>query len=271
MPTFTDPAADAAEMYEAMRGLAYASIVLDRPERMYGMLGDLLGAVRSLEQVLGQFSKGHTDARGRAANDAGNHAAGTQDALTAAAELRQAAALIGEAERRLDAGMAAAGRIAWQPTVQISEAPSRLINVVFLQGGEADHALDLIESGGADAAIQELAGYDFGDETVDAALENGYVYDSVPVAQLDRIATLDAYTLVYNHDHRHIALYRAEDSLPSPVLLGIAEPRHAAPTTVNEPGSTAVESRQARRERPGTPTINRQHYVNRTATRGLGR
>lgn len=271
MPTFTDPAADATEMYEAMRGLAHASIMLDQPERMYGILGDLLGAVRSLEQVLGQFAKGHTDARGRAANDAGDRAAGTQDALTAAAELRQAAALIGEAERRLDAGMAAAGRIAWQPTVQTSEAPSRLINVVFLQGGEADHALNLIEAGSADAAIKELAGYDFGDETVDAALENGYVYDSAPIASLDRVATLDAYTLVYNHDHRHITLYRAEDSLPSPVLLGIAEPRHAAPTTVNEPGSTAVESRQARRERLGTPTINRQNYVNHPAMRGLGR
>lgn len=271
MPTFTDPAADAAEMYEAMRGLAHASIVLDQPERMYGMLGDLLGAVRSLEQVLNQFAKGHADSRGRAANDAGNHAAGTQDALTAAAELRQAAALIGEAERRLDAGMAAAGRIAWQPTVQTSEAPSRLINVVFLQGGEADHALDLIEAGSADAAIQELAGYDFGDETVDAALENGYVYDSAPIASLDRVATLDAYTLVFNHDHRHIALYRAENSLPSPVLLGIAEPRHAAPATIHEPGSTAEDSRQARRERLGTPTINRQHYVSYPAMRGLGR
>ena len=71
MPTFTDPAADAAEMYEAMRGLAQASIVLDQPERMYGMLSDLLGAVRSLEQVLGQFAKGHTEPRGRAADDAG--------------------------------------------------------------------------------------------------------------------------------------------------------------------------------------------------------
>lgn len=271
MPAFTDPAADAAEMYEAMRSLAHASIVFDQPERMYGMLGDLLGTVRSLEQVLGQFAKGHTDARGRAANDAGDRAAGTRDALTAAAELRQAAALIGEAERRLDAGMAAAGRIAWQPTVQTNKAPSRLINVVFLQGGEADHALELIEAGGRDAAIQELAGYDFGDETVDAALENGYVYDSVPVAQLDRVTTLDAYTLVYNHDHRHIALYRAEDSLPIPVLLGIAEPRHAAPATVNEPGSTAAESRQARLERLGTPTINRQNYVNQPALRSLRR
>ncbi|MGK0741849.1 hypothetical protein ACSHWG_08205 [Leucobacter sp. Z1108] len=271
MPTFTDPAADAAEMYEAMRGLAQASIVLDQPERMYGMLSDLLGAVRSLEQVLGQFAKGHTEPRGRAADDAGDRAAGTQDALTAAAELRQAAALIGEAERRLDAGMATAGRIAWQPTVQTNEAPSRLINVVFLQGGEADHALDLIEVGGADAVIQELAGYDFGDETVDAALENGYVYDKVPVAQLDRVTTLDAYTLVYNPHHRHIALYRAEDSLPSPVLLGIAEPRHAAPTGTPERDGAAADSRQARRERLGTPTINRQNYVNQPVLRGLGR
>ncbi|WP_075200801.1 hypothetical protein [Leucobacter celer] len=271
MPTFTDPAADAAEMYEAMRGLAHASIVLDQPESMYGMLGNLLGAVRSLEQVLNQFAKGHTDPRGRAANDAGDRAAGRQDALTAAAELRQAAALIGEAERRLDAGMAAAGRIAWQPTVQASEAPSRLINVVFLQSGEADHALDLIESRGADAAIHELASYDYGDETVEAALENGYVYDLAPIAQLDRVTTLDAYTLVYNHDHRHVALYRAEDSLPSPVLLGIADARHAALADTPERDGAAADSRQARRERLGTPTINRQNYVNHPAAWGLRR
>ncbi|WP_449281553.1 hypothetical protein [Leucobacter sp.] len=269
MPTFTDPAADAAEMYEAMRGLAHASIVLDHPERMYGMLGDLLGAVRSLEQVLGQFAKGHTDARGRAANDDGDRATGTQDALTAAAELRQAAALIGEAERRLDAGKAAAGRIAWQPTVQTSEVPSRLINVVFLQGGEADHALNLIEAGGADAVIQELAGNDFGDETMEAALEHGYVYDKVPVAPLDRVTTLDAYTLVYNHEHRHIALYRVEDSLPGPVLFGIEDPRHAAQADTT--GRDTADLQQTRRERLGAPTINRQRYVNQPAVRGLGR
>ena len=85
------------------------------------------------------------------------------------------------------------------------------------------------------------------------------------------MTTLDAYTLVYNPHHRHIALYRAEDSLPSPVLLGIAEPRHAAPTGTPERDGAAADSRQARRERLGTPTINRQNYVNQPVLRGLGR
>src|SRR5690606_31573053 len=116
--------------------------------------------------------------------------------------------------------------VAWHPVAEVQEDAGRVINVVFLQGGEADRLLDLIDQGGADAVIQELAGYDYGDETVEAALENGYVYDAPPQGLLDRVTILDAYTLVYNQDHRHLGLYRHIDALPSPVLLGIEGPRH---------------------------------------------
>ncbi|WP_053385957.1 hypothetical protein [Leucobacter japonicus] len=270
MPTFTDPEADASEMYEAMRGLAHASRVLNQPERVSEMLDDLRGALRSLETVLEQFATLHTSLRGRATDEAGNRTVGTRDALTAAAELRHAALLIGQAERHLDASMEAAGRIAWQPAAEAREGTGRLINVVFLQGGEADDTLDLIDRGGIDEAILELSGYDVGDETVDAALENGYVYDEAPIGQLDRVATFDAYTLVYNHSHQHVALYRAKDILPRPVLLGIDEPRHAAPASIPA-RETAAGSQQVRRDRLGTPTINRQHYVNHPSVRGFGR
>lgn len=50
MPTFFDPVADAGEAAEAMRGLAHASRNFEHPQDMYGVLGDLLTSIRSLQQ-----------------------------------------------------------------------------------------------------------------------------------------------------------------------------------------------------------------------------
>lgn len=278
MPTFHDAVADASEVSEAMRGLAHASRTFDRPEQMYAVLGDLLGSVRSLEQVLGQLATAHESLSDRATDDAGDGAAGRSDAAAAALELRAAAALIGEAERCLDAGMGAAGRIAWHAD-PVPEVRREFINVVFLQGEEADRVLDIITTQGADAAIGHLAGHDFGDETLDAALENGYVYDQPPVGSLDKTATRDVYTLVYNPFMGHVGLYRERDALPDPVLIGLEDPpRHAAPaaTAAEAPvhaGPTIAEQppERSRRERLGTPTVNRQAYLNRPTARGIGR
>ncbi|MFT4082112.1 MAG: hypothetical protein QM638_05970 [Nocardioides sp.] len=122
-------------------------------------------------------------------------------------------------------------------------APRRWISVVFLQGDEADEALDLIDRHGTDAAIEHLAGYDYGEETVDAALENGYVYDTVPTGATDRIATRDVYTLTYNHSFGYVGLLREYDALPDPALLGIdiPTPAHPGPTAPRRtsPGSDA--------------------------------
>lgn len=270
MPTYHDAHADAAEMSEAMRGLAHATRRIDRPDEMYAVLGDLLSSVRSLEQILGQLASAHDILGDRATDDAGDGPAGRSDAAATAAELRAAAALIGQAERRLDAGMGASGRIAWHPE-PLPEARRDFINVVFLQGEEADQIIETITLHGTDQAIEHLAGHDHGDETVEAALENGYVYDQPPIGQLDKTATRDVYTLVYNPFMGHVALYRQRDALPDPVLLGLEDPpRYDAPgTAATTPAAPPTE--RSRRERLGTPTVNRSPIVSHSAGRGLGR
>lgn len=251
MPTFTDSVADAGEASEALRALAHASRTFDHPEEMYGVLGDLLGGLRSLEQVLEQIANVHLKQRGRATNDAGSRAAGTRDALQTCAELRHTARRVGEAERLLNEAMSAASRIAWRPTTEVRETAGRFINVAFVQGEDACDSIRLIECGGVGKVALDLAGHDFGDETVDAALENGYVYDEVPIGTSDRSYEFDAYTVVYNSSHGHVALYRREDALPSPTLLGLEAPRHAAPARKDSP----IESRRSRQERLGNPDL----------------
>ncbi|WP_327036845.1 hypothetical protein [Microbacterium sp. CH12i] len=105
--------------------------------------------------------------------------------------------------------MAASGRIAWHPAAREPGPVSRWVSLVFLQGQEADEVLAIIDRDGADAAIEHLAGFDMGEETIQAALVNGYVYDTIPTGPLDRTTTNGIYTLTYNHDHGHVSLFRA--------------------------------------------------------------
>ncbi len=113
MPTFYDPGADAVEASEALRGLAHASRGFEHRQDMCGVIGDLLGGVRSLRQVLDQLAAAHASSRPRAFDDSGDHVAGSRDALATADELHQAATFIDQAEDRMNAAMSAAGRIAW--------------------------------------------------------------------------------------------------------------------------------------------------------------
>lgn len=99
-------------------------------------------------------------------------------------------------------------------------AGRRWLNVVFLQGDEADAVLDLIDRDGTDAAIEHLAQWDYGDETTDAALENGYIYDDQPPASgTDRTVAAAGYAVAYNHALSHVGLYRQFDTPPDPALL----------------------------------------------------
>ena len=49
--------------------------------------------------------------------------------------------------------------------------------MVFLQGDEADRPLRILGELGHVDAVDYLAQWDYGEETTQAALENGYVYD----------------------------------------------------------------------------------------------
>lgn len=125
-----------------------------------------------------------------------------------------------------------------------SAAP-RWISVVFLQGEEADVVLDLIDRQGTDAAIEHLAGFDYGQETTQAALENGYVYDAPPNGILDRTAnaTIDGsdYLLTFSPFLGHVSLLREYDATPDPMLhgAGLAAPASTATTVASAQRSSA--------------------------------
>lgn len=228
MPTFDAPLADAAEASAALRGLAHATRTFESPDDTYPVIGELLAGVRPLRQVLDQLAAAHINARARTHEDAGNQAAGATSALAAADELHQAGPLLDTVEWRLDAASQYSGSIAWHPAPAVGEGPARRwVSVVFLEGSEADEVLDLIDRDGTDAAIEHLAGHDYGAETTQAALENGYVYDEPPTGALDKVGTRDVYTLTYNPSLGHVSLLREHDALPDPVLLGIDAPASA--------------------------------------------
>lgn len=265
MPTFYDPVADAGEASQALRGLAHASRSFEHPEDAYGVIGDLLAGVRSLQQSIEQIAHRHRRHEGRAFDDAGDQAAGIRDAQVTADQLFSAASALDAVEERLNAASQTAGRIAWHPAptptvgadaVEAESAEtaanergaawgeaareSRWVNIVFLQGGEADTVLWLIDRDGPDAAIAYLAGWDFGDETTAAAMENGYVYDTVPTGALDKEASNSDYALTYNHDLGHVGLYRQHPIPPEDRLDTPAPEAPVGPTATAVGGAARV-------------------------------
>lgn len=86
----------------------------------------------------------------------------------------------------------------------------RWMSVVLLQGEEADEVLNMIDSHGPETAVRHLSQWDYGEETRDAALVNGYVYDEIPQAATDRVLRDDAspYALTYNHHFGYVSLLR---------------------------------------------------------------
>lgn len=209
MPTFFDSTADAAEASEALRGLAHASRTFDQPAQMYGVIGDLSSGMRSLHQVLEQLADVHEREAAHAFDDAGSHTAGVRDALATAEALRRSARLVDQAYDRLAEGFIAAGRIAWHPEPAVEEAASsRWVTVVFLQGDEADRALRILGELGHVDAVDYLAQWDYGEETTQAALENGYVYDEPGERTSDRVMLSGDYALVVNPQLGYVSLLR---------------------------------------------------------------
>lgn len=116
MPTYSDPLADAAEAGLAVQALAHASRDFPDPgETLYRTTGELLGALRSLEQVLGQVADAHIHHQDRAFLDNGNHEAGVDEAWAAANALRKAAELVQSAETAVDRASQHSSHIAWHP------------------------------------------------------------------------------------------------------------------------------------------------------------
>ncbi|TDO87879.1 hypothetical protein [Enemella evansiae] len=138
---------------------------------------------------------------------------------------------------------------------EVSRPERQWISVVFLQGEEADEVLDLIDRDGTAAGIEHLKGWDYGEETTQAALENGYVYDEPPTGALDRVVTgEDGYALTYNPFAGHVSLLREHHAPPADALgdAGVVSAREAVdglggPTS--EPAPSPAPKQRAASER----------------------
>ncbi len=95
---------------------------------------------------------------------------------------------------------------------------SRWVSVVFLQAERADRVIGTITRLGPVAGIEYLRQWDRGDETTDAALTNGYVYDRIPAGLTDRtlVQPDSPYALTYNAVHRYVSLLRRYPTEPVP-------------------------------------------------------
>ena len=208
MPTFNNPTADAAEAPDGVHGLTHAARVFEDPGDTYAVLDEFLAGELYLRQVIDQLATVHTANRMSAHDDAEDQTAGAAHALAASAELQQAAVLLDGVHDRVVAAMGASGRIAWYPAAAEPAPVSLWMSVVFLQGKDAAEVLTIIDREGIGAAIELLSGFDLGAETTQAALVNGYVYDTIPTGPLDRTITDGIYALTFNHDHGHVSLLR---------------------------------------------------------------
>lgn len=257
MPTFEDPTADAQEAAEAVRGLAHAIRHAEHPRATYPVLGELLSIARRLIEVTDQLSGNLVQYRRLASDDQGNMTAGGASVQESVNGLQEAAGLFDRAESAIDRATQAAAQIAWH-TPTGSPTARRYVSIVFLQGEAADELIGIIDRAGTSAAIEHLAQFDHGSETVDVALENGNIYDEPPVGKLDRTAAHAKYTLVYNPFLSHIGLYRQHHALPDPELLGInipmttRSPQPAADIKASPPSGDAQQPR-TRRDRLGSP------------------
>ena len=255
MPTFTDPARDANEAYEALRGLAHASRTFEDPSETYAVIADLLGGMRAMRQVLDQLANVHLSRQHQVTDDTRDPAAGAAAVLAAADELHHAGRLIDQADDRLSAAFTHSGRIVWSPQDRLVE---RWVGVVFLQGEEADRVIDLIDAQGVEAGIDRLAQWDYGTETTDTAMVNGDVHDSAPVYAGDRQAETGDYAMTYNPQAGHVSLYRrhlirAEDAIEPPAESHVPARRSA-------PGRETTTRRSAARdggwfEHPGVAAV----------------
>lgn len=151
MPISKDPAADAEQTREALRGLAHASQLITSPRETYRVLGSLSAALFSLQQSLDQLASWHERNAELAATDHGDRRAGRGDALAATGNLRDAAGSVRQAHRELRAAFNHNGRIAWQPGVDASltrrdrgrREPGRLVptSALPISGGQLPGSL----------------------------------------------------------------------------------------------------------------------------------
>lgn len=124
--------------------------------------------------------------------------------------------------------------------------PGRFYTVVFLQDEEGHAVVDLLDEHGVEAAIEHLAQWDYGDETLEAALFNRDYHAEVPTYQGTRDARSGSYVLSYHPGLGTVHLLR-EFPTERPAgwsdrYTGYRDP--AANALAERPPQTAASERQ---------------------------
>lgn len=114
MPTFEDPAADATDAEQALRGLAHATRRIDDPSQIYGVLGSLSQAVASLGQALHQVGSFH-DKHGARADATIIDPRQTGAAYRVSWDLHRAAEMLASVGKSIDSAHSSEATIVYQP------------------------------------------------------------------------------------------------------------------------------------------------------------
>lgn len=128
MPTFEDPAVDAAEAQQALRGLAHATRTSDDPRQVYAVLGSLSPVAASLAQTLHQIAYVHDGPARKTAWVTGSYQAGRRAAYHVSWELHRAGEVLRQVAESIDHAHEAEATIAYDhrdfPSLTDASRPS---------------------------------------------------------------------------------------------------------------------------------------------------
>jgi hypothetical protein len=102
MPTFANPAADADEVREAVRGLACATRVIDDPTDVYAILGAITSALASMAQSLHQLGDFHDGPASKQMWTNGDHHEGRAASYRVSWELHRAAEMLHQVTKGIE-------------------------------------------------------------------------------------------------------------------------------------------------------------------------
>lgn len=130
MPTFEDPAADADEVQQALRGLAHATRSIDDPREIYSVLGSLTSAVASLSQSLHQIASFHDGPARKTAWVTGDSRAGRAASYKVSWELHRAGEVLRQVSESIEHAHEAEATIAYdhRDFPSLTDAPRRSVD-----------------------------------------------------------------------------------------------------------------------------------------------
>ena len=93
-------------------------------------------------------------------------------------------------------------------TARVVPDAVKYVEIMFAQGDDASELFDLLDSHGWEALIDRLTDWDYGQETEDAAVVNGGIYDGLPKYRGEQRVSRGEYTVIADWPYNYVALYR---------------------------------------------------------------